>query len=332
MLLRLTLLVIGLASSYIGSMCFQGGSGSDMAVGGGAILIGILSFFFLGKGLWRFLGCMTTFVLMAIIVGVLLFFISGSDILGSLTAKFTNKQQQTAPAVSQQIPATAAPAQEPTEPNAMPAPTQAPTPVAAPVAVPSVAPQQQASAPVTEADLVGLPPSSGPEPLPIPQVVTGRIESIVSGDVFRVGPHKIRLYGIASPLIDQNCLDQSGRSYECGYVAARMLRDFVNKDEVSCQIMNINAQQELMAACSVGTFDIGAALVEEGWAIALPAVTQIYIPYQAKAQQAKRGLWAGHFQMPWEWQVEREQIQKQKSKIKVPKISTKKKSSIFDAF
>ena len=76
MFLRLTLLVVGLASSYIGSLCFQTGSGSDMAVGGGAILIGILSFFFLGKGLWRFLGCMSTFILMAVIVAVLFFFVS----------------------------------------------------------------------------------------------------------------------------------------------------------------------------------------------------------------------------------------------------------------
>ena len=90
-----------------------------------------------------------------------------------------------------------------------------------------------------------------------------------------------------------------------------------------------------MAACSVGTFDIGAALVEEGWAIALPAVTQIYIPYQTKAQQTKSGLWAGQFQMPWEWKVEQQQIQQQKAKIKVPKLPaprSKKKGSVFDFF
>lgn len=309
MFLRLTLLVVGLAFSYIGSLCFQTGSGSDMAVGGGAILIGILSFFFLGKGLWRFLGCMSTFMLMAIIVAVLFFFISGSDIIKNISAKFLNKQDS-APAAVQQIP---------------------PAPPVMPDAVSAVAP----AVPVQEADLVGLPPTAGPRPVPIPQVVTGRIASIVSGDVFRIGQHTIRLYGIASPLIDQNCIDQNGHPYECGYVAARMLRDFVSGDEISCRIMNINAQQELMAACSVGTFDIGAALVEEGWAIALPAVTQIYIPYQTKAQQTKSGLWAGQFQMPWEWKVEQQQIQQQKAKIKVPKLPaprSKKKGSVFDFF
>lgn len=282
-----------------------------MAVGGGAILIGILSFFFLGKGLWRFLGCMSTFILMAVIVGVLFFFLSGSDIIKNTTAKFLNKAEQTAASTT--------------------APAAAPAPVAAvPAAVMPIAPSQ-----AQDQNLVGLPPTAGPRPMQMPQTVKGRIDSIVSGDVFRIGRHTIRLFGIASPLIDQNCIDQNGHSYECGYVAARMLRDFISGDEVSCRIMNINAQQELMAACTVGTFDIGAAMVEEGWAIALPAVTQIYLPYQSKAQQRKSGLWAGQFQMPWEWQAEQQQIQQQKAKVKVPKLpspNAKKKKSIFDVF
>lgn len=232
--------------------------------------------------------------------------------LQNVSAKFLSKPAP-APAAVQQIPA------------AIPA-----MPGAVPAAMP-----QAAAVPAQETDLVGLPPATGPRAVPIPQVVKGRIESIVSGDVFRIGQHTIRLYGIASPLIDQNCIDQNGHSYECGYVAARMLRDFVSGDEISCRVMNVNAQQELMAACSVGTFDIGAALVEEGWAIALPAVTQIYIPYQTKAQQAKSGLWAGQFQMPWEWKVEQQQIQRQKAKIKVPKLPaprSKKNGSVFDFF
>lgn len=282
-----------------------------MAVGGGAILIGILSFFFLGKGLWRFLGCMSTFILMAVIVGVLFFFLSGSDIIKNTTAKFLNKAEQTAASTT--------------------APAAAPAPAAAvPAAVMPIAPSQ-----TQDQNLVGLPPTAGPRPMQMPQTVKGRIDSIVSGDVFRIGRHTIRLFGIASPLIDQNCIDQNGHSYECGYVAARMLRDFISGDEVSCRIMNINAQQELMAACTVGTFDIGAAMVEEGWAIALPAVTQIYLPYQSKAQQRKSGLWAGQFQMPWEWQAEQQQIQQQKAKVKVPKLpspNAKKKKSIFDVF
>lgn len=308
MFLRLSILAVGLVSSYIGSLCFKTGSAADMAVGGGAILIGILCFFFLGKGLWRFLGCMSTFLLMAVVVGVLFFFVSGSDIVKNVSEKFLNKPKA---AAAQQMP------------------------VAIPVAAVPAAVPAQANVPVQETDLIGMPPSSGPRAVQMPQVVKGKMESIVSGDVFRIGQHTIRLYGIASPLIDQNCIDRNGHSYECGYVAARMLRDFVSGDEVSCRIMNVNSRQELMAACSVGTFDIGAALVEAGWAIALPAVTPIYVPYQSKASQAKSGLWAGQFQMPWEWKAEQQQIQQQKSKIKVPKLpspQSKKKGSVFEFF
>lgn len=294
MFLRLSLLLLGLASSYIGSLSFQNGTGFDFAIGGGALLIGILCFFFLAKGLWRFLGCLSTFVLMAVIVAVLFFFVSGSDIIKDLTAKVLGKTQEAAEQAMQAVP---------------PGP-------------PAELPPDQAQ------------PAAPSQPQP-PPVFVGNIESIVSGDVFRMGGQTFRLYGIAAPMIDQTCADQSGRSYECGYISARMLKDFVGGDQVRCRPMNINAQREIMAACSVGTFDIGAALVEAGWALALPNITPIYVPYQAKARQEHKGLWMGKFLMPWEWAVQQKQIEETKAKIKVPNIpapTKKKKKSIFDAF
>lgn len=308
MIFRLILLAVGLGASYIGSLCFQNGTGSDMAVGAGAIFIGILSFFFLAKGLWRLLGCLSTFLLVTIVVGVLFFLISGSDIVKNITASILHKTEQIS-----------TPSQ-PAHPPQLPALPQAAG--AAPQAGSAPQPQQ------------AVQPAPQPQPQQ-PPTIKGRIETIVSGDVFRMGQYTIRLFGIASPLVGQNCTDQNGHSYECGYVAARMLKNFVSGDEISCRIMNVNAQNELMAACSVGTFDIGAAMVEEGWAIALPTITPIYVPYQTKAQQAKKGLWAGRFQMPWEWEAQQKQIQEQKAKIKVPNLpspQTKKKKSIFDVF
>ncbi|MBO4644632.1 MAG: thermonuclease family protein [Alphaproteobacteria bacterium] len=318
MFLRLTLLIIGLAASYIGSMCFQGGSGADMAVGGGAILIGILCFFFLGKGLWRLLGCMTTFIIMAVVVGVLIFFLSGSDVINNLTAAVSSKISGTEEAGS-------ADEQEDVE-GQEDVEEQSPE---------HAGTNTTAQAPLDPQLLAGLPPGMMQQiqnaPQQMPTTLSGKITSIVSGDVFRMGQHTIRLYGLASPLIDQKCQDNVGHTYNCGYVAARMLKDFVKGDDVNCRIMNINAKNELMAACSVGTFDIGAAMVEAGWAIALPAVTQIYLPYQQKAQESRNGMWAGKFQMPWEWAAQQQQL-KQRSSVKVdtPKLSAprrvKKKS------
>lgn len=318
MILRLVLLVIGLASSYIGSLCVQNGSSADMAVGAGALLIGILSFFFLGKGLWRFLGCMTTFIIMAVIVGALFFFVSGSGSLDNILAKFTGSDSQSQESAVQQPAATA---------DNVPNPQQQ---LQVPVQVQPQQPQQ----PVPT---VGLPPGMLQQMQQMPQMppssLTGKITSIVSGDVFRMGQHTVRLYGIASPVIDQTCWDNGGHTYECGYVSARMLKDFVNGDDVNCRVMNINAQNELMAACTVGSFDIGAAMVEAGWAIALPAVTQIYLPYQQKAQEGRKGMWEGRFQMPWEWMAQKQQTRERTADVKMPKVrSGKKGKGLFDFF
>ncbi len=281
-----------------------------MAVGMGAILIGILCFFFLAKGLWRFLGCMTTFVLMAVIVGVLFFFLSGSDIINNLSSELTSKL------------ANSDSHEEEDEDSPETADQQMLQPYQAVVNT-----QEQ------QIPLVGLPPGAMQQQTPQtpPAVVTGKITSIVSGDVFRMGQHTIRLYGLASPLIDQKCLDSGGHTYDCGYVSARKLKDFVSGDDVTCRVMNINAQNELMAACSVGTFDIGAALVEAGWAIALPAVTPIYLPYQQKAQEGQKGMWEGRFQMPWEWMAQQQQMKERKPpKINIPRRSKKKGKSLLD--
>lgn len=297
MLLRLTLLVIGLASSYGGSLCFKTGNPGDMAVGAGAILIGILIFFFLSKGLWKILGCLTTFVLMAALVGALFFFVSGSDLIGNVSDAV-----KTQIAKARGTPESAAAEQTAAAPDGVPAEQQP-------------APQQRQ-----------MPP------------ITGKISAISSGDVFKIDQYVLRLYGVATPMNGQNCTDANGHSYECGYVAARKLKEFVNGDDVTCRVMNINAAGELMAACSVGAFDIGAAMVQEGWAVALPAVTPIYVPYQNQAREKRNGLWAGRFQMPWEWQQEQIQQRQAAAAVTVPDIPApraaggKKKKSIFDVF
>lgn len=298
--LRFGLLFLALISSYIGSLSFDSSSGVDMFVGAVALLIAILCFFFLGKGLWRFLGCFSTFILMVLLVGLIFFVFSGN------AAKILNF------ALDKFGPET-------------PAPTAPP---------PQAGYQQQVQQVMAQEN--GMPQEQAAPQPPAPQgppVFSGQVESIVSGDVFRMGGQTVRLFGLATPLINQTCADAHGRSYDCGYIAARKLKEFVNNDEVVCKVMNVNPLGELIAPCSVGAFDIGAAMVEEGWAIALPSISPVYVPYEAKAKENKSGMWGGTFQTPWEWVADQKRVQEEKSKIKVdiPKPK-KKKKSIFDAF
>jgi len=53
--------------------------------------------------------------------------------------------------------------------------------------------------------------------------------------------------------------------------------------------------------------DLGEAMVRDGWAVASEPGLQDYGDPEAEARAARRGLWAGTFQMPWEWRTERRQ-------------------------
>jgi endonuclease YncB( thermonuclease family) len=77
--------------------------------------------------------------------------------------------------------------------------------------------------------------------------------------------------------------------------------------------MQQDAQGNMLGVCSLGHYDIGAAIVNAGWAVAHVKYTHIYVPYENQARQNNRGLWQGQFYMPWDWRA----MQAQRPKIKV---------------
>lgn len=83
-LFRTVLLGMGLLGAYVGSLSFQEGSGVDMVVGLAGIGVSLLCFFVLAKALWRIFGCMITFIIVAVVVGGLFYFISSSGVADKL--------------------------------------------------------------------------------------------------------------------------------------------------------------------------------------------------------------------------------------------------------
>ena len=47
--------------------------------------------------------------------------------------------------------------------------------------------------------------------------------------------------------------------------------------------------------------DVGGWLVEQGWALAFRRYGKQYVPVEARARAARRGLWSGSFVPPWAW-------------------------------
>ena len=149
---------------------------------------------------------------------------------------------------------------------------------------------------------------------------------VASGDTLIIGGHYFRLFGIDAPESNQTCADGAGRPYHCGQQAAAWLKSWLQDNELECRVMQQDANGNMIGVCSLGAYDIGAALVNAGWAVVYSKHTDIYMPYQVQAQNNGRGLWQGEFYMPWDWR----KIQARKPKIKVINQKPKRKRTLIN--
>ncbi|MGD9638837.1 MAG: thermonuclease family protein [Alphaproteobacteria bacterium] len=148
-----------------------------------------------------------------------------------------------------------------------------------------------------------------PEPQPAQNIISG-VARVINGDTIQIGNRIIRLFGIDAPEPNQTCANRSGTSYRCGQKAAQELRKMLGNSDVACNIMQQNSKGHAIGTCSVGVYDVGAAMVINGWAVAYRQFSgDVYVPYENKARTEQIGLWEGEFYMPWDWR-EHNTIQK----------------------
>lgn len=126
---------------------------------------------------------------------------------------------------------------------------------------------------------------------------------LADGDSFRIGEHRYRLYGIDAPELRQECKDAEGEPWPCGTRARTELRRIIATHPVECRSIDTDRFGRIVATCKAGGRDIAEELVRAGYAMASarPGVRSPYEDAQAQARIAKRGLWAGTFEMPAEW-------------------------------
>lgn len=148
---------------------------------------------------------------------------------------------------------------------------------------------------------------------------------VISGDTLAIEGRYFYLFGIDAPEINQTCADARGRSYNCGLAAQNWLSGWISDNILSCNIMQQDSQGNLVGACSLGEYDLGAALVNAGWAVANRSQADIYVPYENQARQNRQGLWKGQFYMPKDWRA----LQAKKPKIKIIESNPKKKKGWF---
>lgn len=127
------------------------------------------------------------------------------------------------------------------------------------------------------------------------------IASVIDGDTIELHGERIRLNGIDAPESGQLCEDATGVSDRCGQRAAFALADHIHQKSIRCEGDKSDRYGRLIATCYLGNEDLDAWMVSQGWALAFRRYSVKYAPEEDDARAARRGIWQGSFQEPWEW-------------------------------
>ncbi len=125
---------------------------------------------------------------------------------------------------------------------------------------------------------------------------------VIDGATVEIHGQRIHLYGIDAPDSRQLCrLD--GAPWRCGIDAANALAGKIDRRPVACRERDRGGR--MVATCTVAGEDLGEWMVAKGWAVAHHLFSYEYSRAEQRAKAARSGIWAGEFEMPWEWRRQR---------------------------
>ncbi len=133
--------------------------------------------------------------------------------------------------------------------------------------------------------------------------ITGQ-PRVIDGDTIEIAGQRIRLHGIDAPESRQLCR-RDGEPWRCGEDATSALKAFLGSRPVSCEELDRDRYRRVVARCAVDGVDIGEWVVSRGWAVAYYLYSYEYSRAEQRAKSARRGVWAGEFERPWEWRKQR---------------------------
>ena len=134
---------------------------------------------------------------------------------------------------------------------------------------------------------------------PVSADVIGQAQ-VIDGDTIEVAGERIRLHGIDAPESRQTCMI-SGVGWPCGRSAKDELSVATVGRTVTCKGDKRDRYGRLIAVCYVGSDDLNARMVRDGWALAYRRYAKDYVGQETDARATGSGMWRGQFVEPWAW-------------------------------
>ncbi len=133
----------------------------------------------------------------------------------------------------------------------------------------------------------------------VPSVLAGRA-AVIDGDTIAIRSWRIRFEGIDAFERAQLCRSARG-DYACGRDAAAALEAAIGAAPVECRLGGRDRYGRALGVCRANGRDLGAAMVEAGWALSSGGN---YASLERAARAAKLGAWQGTFDPPAQWRRE----------------------------
>lgn len=139
---------------------------------------------------------------------------------------------------------------------------------------------------------------------PVGAKIISGTASVIDGDTIEIHGQRIRLSAIDAIESRQPCILAGGKHWNCGRDAAFALSDKIGRAPLACEVKDIDRYGRSVAVCGLRGEDIGAWMVENGWAVAYRRYGTEYVAAEGRARGAGLGIWQSKFEMPWDWRKE----------------------------
>jgi hypothetical protein len=72
---------------------------------------------------------------------------------------------------------------------------------------------------------------------------------------------------------------------------------------VTCDVTGRDRYDRALGICYAGPAEINSDMVRSGWALAFRRYSDRYVTEESEAERRGIGMWAGSFEMPWDWRA-----------------------------